>query len=146
MKKKLASEKEFNQFRRYFPFSCVDLVIFHNDSVLLSKRTISPYKGKWHLPGGIIRKNETMKTALKRAAKEELNLNIKIEKFLGVFENLNSYRHDLSHAYIVSFVNGKLKPDFQSSQLRFFKRIPSDILPYHRKIIHKARESFAMKN
>ena len=80
-----------------------------------------------------------MKKSVKRAGKEELNLNVKIEKFLGVFENLNSYRHDLSHAFIVSIVDGEVKSDFQSNQLKFFKRLPYDLLPYHRKIIKKAR-------
>jgi len=138
MKKKMVSEKEFNQFRRHFPFSCVDLVIFLNDSILLSKRAISPYKGKWHLPGGIIRKHEKLEKAVLRAGKEELNLKVKIVKFIGVFENLNDYRHDLSHAFIVSILDGKIRPDFQSSQLKFFKKMPSNMIPYHRKIIHKA--------
>jgi len=136
---KRAPEEEYQRFRNYFPFCCVDLVIFKNKSVLLTKRTCNPYKGKWHLPGSMIHKNERMKDAVRRSAKEELNLDVKIEKYLGVYESLNSFRHDVSHGFIVCVLSGKLKLDFQSSKLKFFKKIPNNVLPHHRKIIRDAR-------
>jgi len=93
MKKKIkrSTEKDYNEFRKNFVFSCIDVIIIKNHSVLLTKRTQNPHKGSWHLPGNIIRKNETMKQAVKRAAKNELNLNVKIIKYVGVYENLNSF-------------------------------------------------------
>ena len=97
-----SSETNYNKFREYFVFSCVDLLIFDNDSILLTKRTQNPHKGFWHLPGSIIRKNEKMRDAVKRAAKSELNLEVKILNYLEVYENLNDFRHDLSHAFVVS--------------------------------------------
>ncbi len=104
MKKKIkkSTEKDYNKFRKNFVFSCIDVIIIKNNSVLLTKRTQNPHKGSWHLPGNIIRKNETMRQAVKRAAKNELNLNVKIKKYVGVYENLNSFRHDISHGFIVS--------------------------------------------
>jgi len=134
-----ATEKEYWQFCKCFPFSCVDLIIFQNDAILLTKRTRKPFKGKWHLPGSMIRKNERMKDAIQRTAKEELNLYVKIEEFLGVYESLDSFRHDLSHAFIISILRGKIKPDFQSSDLKFFKKIPSNVIPIHYKMIQDAK-------
>jgi len=43
--------------------------------VLLLKREKSPYKGKWALPGGFIRKNETADACAKRILKEKVGLN-----------------------------------------------------------------------
>ena len=137
MKKKIkrSTEKDYNKFRKNFVFSCIDVIIIKNHSVLLTKRTQNPHKGSWHLPGNIIRKNETMRQAVKRAAKNELNLNVKIKKYVGVYENLNSFRHDVSHGFIVSPISGKIKTDFQSEELKFFKKIPKNTVPHHKKMI-----------
>ena len=78
---KKSTDIEYNKFRKYFVFSCVDIIILKNNSILLTKRTRNPHKGSWHMPGSIIRKNETMLQAVKRAAKNELNLNVKIKKY-----------------------------------------------------------------
>ena len=75
---KKSTDIEYNKFRKYFVFSCVDIIILKNNSILLPKRPRNPHKGSWHIPGSIIRKNETMLQAVKRAAKNELNLNVKI--------------------------------------------------------------------
>ena len=76
-----APKKIYDQFGKYFPFSTVDVIIFQQDSILLIKRKIIPYKDKWHFPGGLIRKNEKIKDAAKRVVKAELNLDIRLEKF-----------------------------------------------------------------
>ena len=57
----VAADKQYNEFRNFFPFSCVDIVLFQKNSFLLTKRTNPPYKDYWHLPGSIIRRNEKMK-------------------------------------------------------------------------------------
>ena len=72
---KKSTENEYRIFRKHFVFSCVDILLIKDGSVLLTKRTINPHKGSWHLPGSIIRKNETMKQTVRRTAKKELNIN-----------------------------------------------------------------------
>ena len=129
---KRASEADYAKFRKYFTFSCVDLLIFRDDSsVLLTKRTINPFKGYWHLPGTIIRRDETRKNAVKRAAKEEL----------GTYESIVSFRHDISNAFLVKFKNRKnIEIDFQSNEYRYFKKLPSKIPTHHKKMIIDARK------
>ena len=85
---KRASDKDYDKFREYFSFSCVDLLIFDKKSILLTKRTIKPFKGYWHLPGTMIRRNEKREDAVKRAAKEELGREIIMKKELGVYESI----------------------------------------------------------
>lgn len=133
-----APQKEYDNFRRYFAFSCVDLIILDGKSVLLTKRTRNPYKGYWHLPGSMIHKTETMQDAVKRSAKEELNLRVKIKKFVGVYESLNVFRHDVSHCFMVSVISGEMKTDFQSSDIQFFHNLPRKLLPHHRLMIRDA--------
>ena len=138
---KKSTENEYQIFRKHFVFSCVDLLLIKSGSVLLTKRTMNPHKGSWHLPGNIIRKNETMKQAVRRAAKKELNINVKIKKYLGVYENLNSFRHDISHGFLVSQISGKIKTDFQSNELKFFKKIPKNMVPHHKKMVKEFLKS-----
>src|SRR5579872_2649313 len=99
---KRAPKKLFDKFSLYFPHSTVDVVIRSNDSFILTRRTILPYKNKWNLPGGMVFKTEKLSDAAKRVVREELNLIVKIEGFLGVYENAISSRHDISHVFIVS--------------------------------------------
>ena len=142
---RIAQKKEYDNFRKYFAFSCADLVIFDGKSVLLTKRTRNPYKGYWHLPGSIIHKNEKIIDTIKRSAKEELNLDITAMKFLGFYESLDRYRHDISHGFVVSAA-GKMKTDYQSSDLRFFERLPRRLVPHHKKMITDARASIKSDN
>lgn len=135
-----APEKVYDNFRKYFAFSCIDLIIFDGKSVLLTKRTRFPYKGYWHLPGSMIHKGEKIADTIHRSAKEELNLDVKIKKFVGVYESLNSFRHDVSHGFVVSIKGGQLKTDYQSSDLRFFTRLPVKVLPHHRMMIKDAQK------
>ena len=101
-----------------------------------------PYKNKWNLPGGVVFKTEKLSDAAKRVAKEELNLNVRIEGFLGVYENPVYYRHDISHVFLASILKGKIVRDFQSSQAKFFKNVPSDMVPYQKKILRDANDVF----
>ena len=117
---KRAPEQDYQKFRKYFTFSCVDLLIFDKDKILLTKRTISPFKGYWHLPGTIIRRDETRKNAVKRAAKEELGKDVIVKKEIGVYESIVSFRHDISNAFLVTFRHKKdIKTDFQIQSQSF---------------------------
>jgi len=133
------SKKQFDQFRNFFPFSCVDIILPIENAILLTKRTIPPYKGKWHFPGGIVRKNEKMTDAVKRIAKLELNVDVKLDEFFGTYENLNRYRHDISHCFICHIKKAEVPPNFQSSTIQLFVRSPANIIPYHSKIMREAQ-------
>lgn len=138
-------QRQYDQFRKFLPISCVDLIIPNHTSILLTKRTIPPYKGKWHLPGGIVHKNEKLIDAAKRIAKEELNVDIRIKKFVGTYENLLHFRHDISHCFLAYISNGKIEPNYQSSQIKFFSNVPKNIIPYHLQIIDDARKYLKTK-
>lgn len=136
----IASQKLYDEFRRYFPFVCVDLVLFDNDLILLSKRTQNPYKGMWHLPGTMIRKNEIVENAVKRAGKTELNLEIRSMTYIGFFQSMNKFRNDISHAFLIQPKKIAMKIDHESSNHKFFKDLPKKIVPHHKKTIQKARK------
>ena len=56
----------------------VDCVVFGFDEgelkVLLIERALEPFKGKWALPGGLVRVDETLDEAARRELQEEAGL------------------------------------------------------------------------
>ena len=139
-KTKNVSSKYFKMHEKYFPFSIVDVIIRDDyGRFLLTKRIIPPYKNKWHFPGGVIEKNISMEKMVKIIVKKELNLWVEIEQFVGVYEIKSRNRHDISHAYLVHFLAGDIKLDFQSSVVKFYKSPPNNIIPIQRKMWYDAK-------
>ncbi len=54
--------------------------------VLLTKRAIPPYLGKWVMPGGKIDHGEPITAALKREVREEVGLDVHVEGLVDIFE------------------------------------------------------------
>jgi len=92
MKKKYISESKsipkglYKKFVSLMPICCVDMVFWSEGKVYLFKRAYAPAKNKWWLVGGRILKGEKLKDAVVRKAKEEIGINIKIRKMIGVYE------------------------------------------------------------
>lgn len=59
----------------------VAAIIIDNDKILATQRGYGEFKGLWEFPGGKIENSESKEEALIREIKEELNGDIKIEKF-----------------------------------------------------------------
>ncbi|XOB41832.1 MAG: NUDIX hydrolase [Candidatus Nealsonbacteria bacterium] len=64
-------------------------IIQKKDKYLLVKKKGKFHEGLWFFPGGIVEKNESIDSALKREIKEEVNLDISGIKFIysTVFKN-----------------------------------------------------------
>ena len=61
-------------------------------------------------------------------------------------ESINNFRHDISHGFIVKTKKMQIRTDFQSSDYKFFKRLPKNLVPHHKIIIKKAREIVKLKD
>ena len=68
--------KIFNEIQKWIPFSSVDIIIFKDHKIILTRRDIPPYRGYWHLPGSVILKNEKMADTVKRNSREELGIEV----------------------------------------------------------------------
>ncbi len=136
------SKKDFDQIFRKVPRVVVDIVIKDRRGILLIKRSIRPDIGKWHLPGGSIEYKENILHAVKRVAKNETGLQIKIKKFFGIFEYMRwkypGYGHIISLVFFAEPSKGKLKGNarFGGRVLKFFKKLPNDIIPDQRKLLN----------
>ena len=109
-----------------------------NRGFLLTKRTIPPLQGYWHIPGIFLLKGEKLFDCIKRAAKEELKLNIKEDNFklLGIFEDLDKdprgHIIDIVYKYQIS---DQLRLNLNDKSKKFFKELPKNIGFGHEKIL-----------
>ncbi|TKJ05520.1 NUDIX domain-containing protein [Bacillus cereus] len=97
--------------------------------ILINERKIliSELKGQHaFLPGGHIKFGEKVEVALKREFKEELDINIKIEKFLGVIENYwtdeDTVHYEINHLFHISSNNLKayINPTSKEHHIKFY--------------------------
>ncbi len=139
MKNKIP-QKLFEEIKKNIPLSCVDIILVNKDhEFLLVKRNIPPYKNKWCLPGGIVKKNQKIVDKLNEIAKNELGINVKIVRSIGFYEKMYSSRHDISHCFVVTSKNSKnIKLDFQAERMKFFKKIPKNAALFHTRMLVNA--------
>lgn len=102
-------DETFKSVIQHTPLISIDLIVRNEKGeVLLGKRVNAPAKGYWFVPGGRVRKNETLDDTFVRLVREELGIESGINradaKFLGVFEhfyNNNIFDDNICTHYIV---------------------------------------------
>ncbi|MBI2573104.1 NUDIX domain-containing protein [Candidatus Woesearchaeota archaeon] len=76
----------YTQILEHMPIPAVDFVLVHNNKVLLALRKDEPAKGQWWIPGGRVQKNETLETAVKRKALQEVGIEVEIVRKINCYE------------------------------------------------------------
>ena len=104
---------------------CVD-----DGRVLLARRAVEPFEGRWDIPGGFLEEGEDPLDGLKRELKEETGLDVEPRKFVGIW--MDRYGGDstaeatLNLYWTARIVSGEPRPADDVSELRWFDR---DALP-----------------
>ncbi|MDY0383288.1 NUDIX hydrolase [Trichlorobacter sp.] len=68
--------------------SVVAVIIDDQERVLLTRRSIPPFKGMWVMPGGKIDLGEPIAVALRREVDEEVGLAVEVGDLIDVFEHV----------------------------------------------------------
>ena len=68
--------------------SVVAVIVDDHERVLLTRRSIPPFKDMWVMPGGKIDLGEPIATALRREVDEEVGLEVEVGSLIDVFEHL----------------------------------------------------------
>lgn len=111
------------------PALTVDCVVFGFDAqeslkVMLIKRKLPPFAGKWALPGGFVRVEESLDDAAKRELQEETGIeNVFLEQLYTFGEVARDPRERVvSVAYyaLVNLFNYKIHADTDASDARWF--------------------------
>jgi colanic acid biosynthesis protein WcaH len=123
----------FAAFLDAMPQVSVEVVLEHDGSVLLVRRTNEPAKGEWFWPGTRLYKGETFERAVRRLTREELGIEVEICSRIGVYShfwetanlpNVGS-THTVNIVYHVRPADGldELVLDDQHEEYRFVDRI-----------------------
>lgn len=84
------------------PSITVDGVLMRDKKILLIKRKNEPFKGKWALPGGFVEYGEKVEDAVIREFREEVGIEAKIKKLLGVYSDPS--RDPRGHTISIVFI------------------------------------------
>lgn len=110
------------------PKVVVVVVIQRGDSVLLGRRNMEPERGMWSFVSGYVDRGEKVEEAAVREVKEETNLDVALDRLLGVFSERGNPH--IVIAYCASILNedisGLMAQADEVSELAFF---PLDSLP-----------------
>ena len=84
------SADEFLELIKHAPLVSIDLILENEaGDILVGYRKNSPAKNTWFVPGGRIRKGETLNNAFTRITHEELGIAMQrtAAEFIGIFEH-----------------------------------------------------------
>ena len=153
------NEKSFENIVKNSPVAAIDLCILNDDKkILFGKRTNHPANSFFFVPGGRIRKGETLFVATNRILKSEINYAVKEKDFntfslLGVFEhfyddNFCGNKLFSSHYVVIVYVvplkvlkksNIGIFNDQHDEYIWYNKNICKDVLihPYCKEYLNK---------
>lgn len=115
------------------------VVVCHQGRILLGKRNINPAKGKWSFVSGYVNRGEAVEDAAIREVKEETNLDVRLEKLIGIYSaNGNPNVLIVYQAGIIDNEIASLTAqDEEVSELAFFspEQLPALAFPFDNQIL-----------
>lgn len=108
------------------------VMLIQDDRVLLIRHTYVP---GWYMPGGGLKRGETLEQAIRREAREETGAEMGELKLLGAFTSFNDYKTDHNIVFLCQDFTLNGKHDSEIAEARFFplNELPADIQPGHRR-------------
>jgi 8-oxo-dGTP diphosphatase len=80
-------------------------IIRDGDQIFATQRGYGDFKDGWEFPGGKVEPGESPEEAIIREIKEELNCDIKINKFLLTIEYTYPTFHLIMHCYLCNLLS-----------------------------------------
>lgn len=124
---------EFDAIYGRVPRLTVEVIIRTADGIILTKRSMEPCKGQWHIPGGTVRFGEPLPDAVRRVAQDELGVVVKPGELLGYIEYPEimaaGYKGwPVGIAFEASIVAGELRGSEQGEEVGQFKKVPPNTI------------------
>ena len=132
------SQTEFDTIYARVPRLCVEVIMVEPDGVVLTKRSIAPCAGLWHIPGATVRFGESLHDTAYRVAREECDVAIDDLEQLTIVEYVfaDYPQWPVSVVYLAKPLTRRYRHDRTASDVRAFK-VPDDVA--HLAIIEQHR-------
>ena len=131
-------EPLYTQIKDFILIPCVDLLIVHNNRLLLMLRNNEPGKDLWFSPGGRIHIGETLEEAVIRVLREETGLEpIKMEQ-KGTMSHIWPEAHAVTTYYKVEVDSDNVKMNDEHRNYKWYHKMRTDLHPYLKEMIEKA--------
>jgi len=119
------------------PRLTVDILLKRDHGLVFVKRDIPPCKGFWIFPGGTVLLGESLEQAVKRVAKDETGLVVRVEEVTGVLE----YSRRAAFGQVISVVvsaraiSGRLRGNKYGREVEVFSENPPKMITEQSKFI-----------
>ena len=116
----------------------VRVMMIQDGKVWLVRQTYVP---GWFMPGGGLKKGESLEEAARREAREETGAELGKVTLVGVYSNFTEWKSDHNILFFCSDFEFKGKPDAEIAELRPFdlNDLPADLWPGHLRRLEEYR-------
>ena len=116
----------------------VRVMMIQDNKVLLVRQT---YLSGWFMPGGGLKRGETLEQTARREAREEVGADLGEIKLLGVYTNFKELKTDHNIVFVSNDFTLSGKHDREVAELRFFAldNLPKNLWPGHRRRLEEYR-------
>jgi len=120
----------------------VRVMMIQNNKVLLVRQT---YVSGWFMPGGGIKRGETLDQAARREAREETGAELGDIQLMGAYTNFKEMKTDHNIVFACTDFTMSGKHDSEIAEIRFFEldQLPEGLWPGHRRRLEEYQAGMA---
>jgi len=109
----------------------VRVMLIQNGQVLLVRQTYLP---GWFMPGGGVKRGETMEDAARREAREEVGAEMGALELVGAYTSFGGFKSDHNILFLCTDFSLHGQPDREIAEVCFFplEALPENVWPGHR--------------
>jgi 8-oxo-dGTP pyrophosphatase MutT (NUDIX family) len=121
----------------------VRVMLIKDGQVLLVRQTYMP---GWFMPGGGVKRGETVEQAVRREAYEETGAQLGQLTLLGAYTHFGEYKSDHNLLFQCTDFTFSGKQDREIAEARFFPLdgLPDGLMPGHRQRLEEVRARLAI--
>jgi ADP-ribose pyrophosphatase YjhB (NUDIX family) len=108
---------------------CGGALLVHDGRLLLARRAIEPWRGRWDIPGGFCDEREHPRDAAARELREETGLQGRPVRFLGIWVDDYENGDVCMNVYYVMEPVGETEPSGGSAEISELRWFAPDELP-----------------